>query len=106
MTPPTPKPPEKSDRPSRLNAWFPGVGVLRTYHREWLPRDLAAGLVLSVLLVPQGMAYAELLDGVLKGVWGDADRVTSDRGRHPRRARPGGGRADGLPALGRSVSGA
>jgi high affinity sulfate transporter 1 len=36
------------------------VGVLRTYRREWLPRDLTAGLVLSVLLIPQGMAYAEL----------------------------------------------
>jgi high affinity sulfate transporter 1 len=34
--------------------------VLRTYQRAWLPQDLAAGLVLSVLLVPQGMAYAEL----------------------------------------------
>jgi high affinity sulfate transporter 1 len=30
------------------------------YHAGWLPRDLVAGLVLSTLLVPQGMAYAEL----------------------------------------------
>ena len=45
---------------SRLEAWFPGARVLRTYQRAWLPRDLAAGLVLSALLVPQGMAYAEL----------------------------------------------
>jgi high affinity sulfate transporter 1 len=34
--------------------------VIRTYQRTWLPRDVVAGLVLSVLLVPQGMAYAEL----------------------------------------------
>jgi hypothetical protein len=27
----------------------------------WLPRDLVAGFVLSALLVPQGMAYAELV---------------------------------------------
>ena len=34
--------------------------MLRSYQREWLPKDLIAGLVLSALLVPQGMAYAEL----------------------------------------------
>jgi high affinity sulfate transporter 1 len=33
---------------------------LRTYERAWLPRDLVAAIVLSALLVPQGMAYAEL----------------------------------------------
>jgi high affinity sulfate transporter 1 len=31
-----------------------------SYRKAWLPRDLVAGLVLSALLVPQGMAYAEL----------------------------------------------
>jgi len=39
---------------------MPGLRVARTYQRVWLPRDLMAGLVLSALLVPQGMAYAEL----------------------------------------------
>ena len=34
--------------------------MLRSYQSEWLPKDLIAGLVLSALLVPQGMAYAEL----------------------------------------------
>jgi len=38
----------------------PGVRVLRTYERSWLGKDLVAGLVLTALLVPQGMAYAEL----------------------------------------------
>ncbi|MCF3119108.1 sulfate permease [Streptomyces arenae] len=38
----------------------PGVTTLRSYRREWLAKDLVAGLVLSTLLVPQGMAYAEL----------------------------------------------
>src|SRR3954454_20131186 len=33
---------------------------VRSYRREWLSHDLLAGLVLSSLLVPQGMAYAEL----------------------------------------------
>ena len=34
--------------------------MLRSYERAWLPQDAVAGLVLSALLVPQGMAYAEL----------------------------------------------
>ena len=33
---------------------------LAGYQRRWLPKDVVAGLVLSALLVPQGMAYAEL----------------------------------------------
>jgi len=33
---------------------------MRGYRREWLREDLVAGLVLTALLVPQGMAYAEL----------------------------------------------
>lgn len=33
---------------------------LLPYQPSWLPRDVMAGLVLSALLVPQGMAYAEL----------------------------------------------
>ena len=39
---------------------MPGVRALRTYERSWLSRDLIAGVVLVTLLVPQGMAYAEL----------------------------------------------
>ncbi len=39
---------------------MPGVRVVRTYERSWLSRDLIAGIVLVTLLVPQGMAYAEL----------------------------------------------
>ncbi|HSP36300.1 MAG TPA: sulfate permease [Frankiaceae bacterium] len=39
---------------------IPGLGVLTTYQASWLPKDVVAGLVLTTLLVPQGMAYAEL----------------------------------------------
>jgi high affinity sulfate transporter 1 len=39
---------------------IPGVRVIASYRREWLFKDLIAGLVLTALLVPQGMAYAEL----------------------------------------------
>ncbi len=38
----------------------PGLAVARSYRRQWFGRDVAAGLVLTALLVPQGMAYAEL----------------------------------------------
>jgi high affinity sulfate transporter 1 len=38
----------------------PGLRVLSSYQSSWLSRDLVAGLVLTALLVPQGMAYAEL----------------------------------------------
>jgi high affinity sulfate transporter 1 len=33
---------------------------LSSYRREWLVKDVVAGVVLTTLLVPQGMAYAEL----------------------------------------------
>ncbi len=45
---------------TRIEHWIPGVRVIRTYERTWLSRDLVAGIVLVTLLVPQGMAYAEL----------------------------------------------
>ena len=34
--------------------------MLASYRGSWLRRDVVAGLVLTTLLVPQGMAYAEL----------------------------------------------
>src|ERR1700709_1969145 len=40
--------------------WLPGVRALANYRASWLRRDVVAGLVLTALLVPQGMAYAEL----------------------------------------------
>ncbi len=48
---------------SRLDAVsraVPGVAMLRTYRPALLGKDLVAGLVVTTLLVPQGMAYAEL----------------------------------------------
>ncbi|MFN8039988.1 MAG: SulP family inorganic anion transporter [Acidimicrobiales bacterium] len=40
--------------------WAPGLVHLRHYERGWLRPDLLAGVVLAAILVPQGMAYAEL----------------------------------------------
>ena len=34
--------------------------MVTSYQRKWLTTDIVAGLVLSALLVPQGMAYADL----------------------------------------------
>jgi len=42
-----------------LLSYLPGIWVLRHYRREWIARDVIAGLVLSALLVPAGMGYAE-----------------------------------------------
>ena len=56
----TSSPSAPSSRRARLEQWAPGLRVLRTYHRAWLSKDLVAGLILSALLIPQGMAYAEL----------------------------------------------
>ncbi len=39
--------------------WVPGLHVLRHYQSDWLPRDVVAGLVLSAILIPVGMGYAE-----------------------------------------------
>lgn len=38
----------------------PGLRLVTTYQKRWAAKDLMAGLVLTAILVPQGMAYAEL----------------------------------------------
>ncbi len=43
-----------------LGRWVPGIALLRGYGRDGLRHDLPAGVVLAALLVPQGMAYAQL----------------------------------------------
>src|SRR6476661_9965965 len=39
--------------------WLPGIDTLRRYEAAWLPHDLMAGLVLTTMLVPVGIAYAQ-----------------------------------------------
>lgn len=46
-----------SSRTSRL---FPILSWLPGYDRKWLRTDLIAGITITALLVPEGMAYAEL----------------------------------------------
>jgi len=38
--------------------WLPGLRTLRHYDLAWLRHDLVAGLVLTAMLVPVGIAYA------------------------------------------------
>ncbi len=42
-----------------MDRWLPGVVVARTYERSWLRTDVIAGIVLTALLIPAGMGYAE-----------------------------------------------
>ena len=45
---------------SQVAGRVPGLRLARGYQRRWLRGDVVAGVALTVLLVPQGMAYAEL----------------------------------------------
>ena len=38
--------------------WLPGLQTLRSYQLAWLRHDIVAGLVLTTMLVPVGIAYA------------------------------------------------
>src|SRR5215831_19133153 len=48
--------------------WLPGLRILSEYQAAWFPRDFMAGLVLTTMLVPVGIAYA-LASGV-PGIYG------------------------------------
>jgi high affinity sulphate transporter 1 len=48
--------------------WLPGLQIFRNYQAAWFARDLMAGLVLTTMLVPVGIAYA-LASGV-PGIYG------------------------------------
>src|SRR6476469_4316833 len=42
-----------------LMRWIPGLHTLRHYEPSWLRHDIVAGLVMTTMLVPVGIAYAE-----------------------------------------------
>jgi MFS superfamily sulfate permease-like transporter len=44
----------------RMRRLLPGVETARHYRREWLVPDLRAGLVVTALLIPAGMGYAQV----------------------------------------------
>jgi len=39
--------------------WVPGLHTLRHYDASWLRHDIVAGIVMTTMLVPVGIAYAE-----------------------------------------------
>jgi high affinity sulfate transporter 1 len=48
--------------------WLPGLQTLSRYEAAWLPHDVMAGLVLTTMLVPVGIAYA--VASGLPGIYG------------------------------------
>ena len=48
--------------------WLPGIDTLSRYEAGWLPHDIVAGIVLTTMLVPVGIAYA-VASGV-PGIYG------------------------------------
>ena len=55
---PAAKPFTRLARPRGLYRWIPLLETLRGYKSDWLIHDIAAGLVLTAVLVPVGMGYA------------------------------------------------
>jgi len=53
---------EPSRRSAAIARHAPGLDRLLHYERGWLRVDILAGLTVGAMLVPQGMAYAELAD--------------------------------------------
>ncbi len=51
-----------------MKGWLPGLETLRNYELAWLRQDIMAGIVLTTMLVPVGIAYA-VASGV-PGIYG------------------------------------
>jgi len=53
------EPDARMDRAQDRITWLPGLAILRGYQSSWLRNDIVAGLVITTMLVPVGIAYAE-----------------------------------------------
>jgi high affinity sulfate transporter 1 len=60
--------PQKAAGRTGWMRWLPGLQTLREYDTAWLRHDILAGLVLTTVLVPVGIAYA-VASGV-PGIYG------------------------------------
>jgi high affinity sulfate transporter 1 len=60
--------PQKASEQRGWLRWMPGLQTLRHYEAAWLRHDIVAGLVLTTMLVPVGIAYA-VASGV-PGIYG------------------------------------
>jgi high affinity sulfate transporter 1 len=47
------------DSKPQWRRWVPGLNTLLSYQSSWLRHDIVAGLVMTAMLVPVGIAYAE-----------------------------------------------
>jgi sulfate permease, SulP family len=43
-----------------FNKYFPSLQWLPNYRKDWLKGDVNAGIIVAIMLIPQGMAYAML----------------------------------------------
>ena len=94
MTDPGSKQPVKVGASHRLQAWLPGLTQFRGYRREWLRRDILAGVDRRGLSVPQVMAYAEVAGlPPVAGLWAILAPLASTRCS----ARPGSCRSGPNP---------
>jgi high affinity sulfate transporter 1 len=60
MADPTPvRPAVATGPPGALQRWAPGLQTFLDYPRRWFVGDLASGMVLTAVLIPVGMGYAE-----------------------------------------------
>ncbi|AZE11378.1 Sulfate transporter [Pseudomonas chlororaphis subsp. aureofaciens] len=71
--PPVPEPGRIARRDAgaghnRWSRWLPGLRMLQDYRMVWLRHDFEAGLVLTTVLVPVGIAYA--VASGLPGIYG------------------------------------
>ena len=60
--------PQRGSEQTGWIRWLPGLRTLRSYESAWLRHDIVAGLVLTTMLVPVGIAYA-VASGV-PGIYG------------------------------------
>jgi high affinity sulfate transporter 1 len=60
--------PQRGSEQTSWVRWVPGLRTLRRYESAWLRHDIVAGLVLTTMLVPVGIAYA-VASGV-PGIYG------------------------------------
>ena len=70
MTGPSPhkRSSSSAEAPAGLARWLPGLATVREYQLSWLRHDIVAGIVLTTMLVPVGIAYA--VASGLPGVYG------------------------------------
>jgi hypothetical protein len=84
--------------PAGWTRWLPGLQMLRRYELAWLRHDLMAGLVLTTMLVPVGIAYA-VASGV-PGIYGLYATIVAAAGLCALRPQPHPGAGAGFLAGG------